>query len=155
MAGHKSRILTLQALVAGMSALAGQPASKAINDEFYEVFRVRKVRISKRRHLLEILHSARALDTALQTFVAHHKCSSPHLRGKPASSLGSCLIALRDHAIPTIGRITNAERSHFNSKIVASRNHYMHQAGAFPANESEVNILLAEMHACLARVASL
>lgn len=37
----------------------------------------------------------------------------------------------------------------FQSRIVNVRNRYMHEAGAFPASQSEISALLSDMDACL------
>jgi hypothetical protein len=41
------------------------------------------------------------------------------------------------------------------ASIVDVRNVYMHEAGAFPAIDSKVQVLVSEMHACLAAVSRL
>jgi hypothetical protein len=46
-------------------------------------------------------------------------------------------------------------RQRFQASIVASRNRYMHEAGAFPASDYEIRMLLAEMEHCLAVVLAL
>jgi hypothetical protein len=125
----------------------------AILDEFAEAHTVRRVRKATRRQLLEILHSTRALDTALAAFIDHHGCRDG--KGRVPHSLGQYLFALRDHSVVGLGRITGPERLQFNSAIVVPRNRYAHEAGTFPSGEAEVNSLLAEMGACLTVVTRL
>jgi hypothetical protein len=85
---HKRRIQAIQAIVASTPAIALEPKHWIIQGEFNEVHRVRKVPQAARRRLLEVLHSSRALDTALSVFVAHHKCSNKR------PTLGSYLVSL-------------------------------------------------------------
>jgi len=144
---HKARVRTLQALVMGTPCLAAHSKLHSIQDEFNEVYAVRKVRRATRRRILEVLHSTRALDTTLATFVGHHGCRSP---GKPAPvNLGRYLYALRDHTVAGLGRLAETQRHHFDSNIVKLRNRYMHEAGTFPAIDADVQVLLSEMDTCL------
>lgn len=114
---------------------------------------MRKTRMRARRRLLEVLHSARALDTALKTFVQHHGCQSP---GKKApTAMGPYLFALRDHSVAGLGQISEAQRHHFQNAIVIKRNIFLHEAGAVPLSDGDVNILLSEMHTCLSLVVAL
>ena len=153
MSGHKTRIRTIQTLLAGCPALSTALAQSIIQGEFNEVYAVRRIRRDSRRRLLEVLHSARGLDTMLKTFVHHHGCSSPR---KPApKAMGAYLFALRDHSIAGLGKITETDRNYFQSRIVNTRNTYLHEAGAFPLNDNDVNILLADMHFCIAKVIAL
>lgn len=150
---HKARVRTLQALVAGIPCLATHPSLSDIRSEFGEVYAVRKIRRATRRRILEVLHSTRALDTTLGAYVGHHGCRTP---GKPApKSLGQYLYALRDHGVAGLGRLTDAHRRHFNSTIANPRNRYMHEAGAFPPAEADVQVLLSEMDTCLTVVSRL
>lgn len=151
MSGHRNRILTLQALAASIPCIAAHSMSSAIQMEFRDVLRARRVRAQLRRRLLEVLHSSRALDTTLAAFVGHHGC----FKGKPPRSLGAYLIALEVHTLPTLGKLSASQRRHFQSTIVDPRNRFMHEAGAFPVADSELSILLSEMHTCLAVLARL
>jgi hypothetical protein len=148
--GHKARINTLQALIAGSSSIVG---AASVIHEFSEVHLVRRVRNDRRRRLLEIVHSVRALDTTLREFVAHHKCMPKS--NKIPQTLGQYLFALRDHKTPNLQQISEAARQHFQQSIVSARNKYMHEAGVFPSHDQATYILLAEMHACLATVLAL
>jgi hypothetical protein len=150
---HKARVRTLQALVSGLPSLATGPSLTGIRAEFGEVYAVRKVRRATRRRLLEVLHSTRALDTALRAFVAHHGCRTS--RVPVPTSLGQYLYALRDHTVAGLGRFTEPQRAHFMSSIVIPRNRYMHEAGLFPTADADIQTLLSEMDACLAAVSRL
>lgn len=153
MSGHKTRIRTIQALLAGCPAVSAIPTQPIIQDEFNEVYAVRRIRKDSRRRLLEVLHSARGLDTVLKTFVHHHGCSSKKI--PLPTAMGSYLLVLRDHSIAGLGQITETERSLFQSRIVNTRNTYLHEAGAFPSNDHDVNVLLSDMHSCIATVIAL
>ena len=155
---HKARIGTIQALIATMSPLATHPRQAQMQQEFGEVYKVRKVRMKTRRRLLEVLHSTRALDTALKALVAAKGClPRPTYRGpaRAPRSLGGYLTALEQHSIAGLNRLTAAEKWHYQTSIVDVRNLYMHEAGAFPANDADIQVLVSEMHACLAAVSRL
>ena len=144
----KARIRALQALVAGSSSLGA--CASVVDQEFCEVHAVRKIRRAPRRRLLELLHSARALDTALAEFVAVHKCK------QNGQSMGSYLIALETHKLTTgLGNLPKQSRIHFQKTIVDERNRYLHQAGAFPNSDPQIDILLSEIHTCLSTVIGL
>lgn len=150
---HKRRARTLEALACGVPCLAAHPRLKSIRAEFAEVYAVRKVRRATRRRLLEVLHSTRAIDTALAAFVGHHGCVPSN--GRSPKSLGQYLHALHDHTVPGLRQLTKTQRDHFNLKIARPRNLYMHDAGTFPSLDADVQALLSEMAACLAAVARL
>jgi hypothetical protein len=144
----------MQALLEGNACIMGSPSLPILKMEFNEVFAVRKIRMSKRRRLLEVLHSARALDTTMKTLVLHHGCTSSKINGTP-SSMGAYLIALCDHSVAAIRNITPAQKILFQTNIVSKRNLYLHEAGTFPANDVEVNTLLGEIDTCLATIMAL
>lgn len=148
---HKSRVRTLQALILGSSALATSPLMPHIQAEFAEVHAVRKIRRANRRRLLEVLHSTRALDTTLSAFVGFHGCRNPKSTGLP-KSLGQYLNALHFHQSAGLRTITALQRSHFQKQIVDPRNRYMHEAGAYPTADVELQSLLSEMDTCLSVV---
>lgn len=153
MSRHKARVLTIQALLAARPCIVSSANYPVINAEFDEVHLVRKVRRNSRRRLLEVLHSARGLDTMLRTFVQHYGCTSNPLR--PPNAMGSYLYALRDHTVGGIGKINETHRNLFQSRIVLNRNKYLHEAGTFPLDDNEVNILLSDMHFCISTVIAL
>ena len=150
MATHRQRIIALQTLVAG-SVIAGTPQEAVVNNEFGEVIASGYVRRIPRRYLLQVLHSTRALDSALLAFLLHYGIAPP----LPQRALGRYLRALRDHALLVIGTLPEARRAHYQNAIVNLRNDYMHRAGAAPNNDVEVATLVAEMEACLAEVFTL
>jgi hypothetical protein len=146
---HKKRIQAIQAIVASTPAIASGPRHSIIQGEFSEVHRVRKVRQTTRRRLLEVLHSSRALDSALSVFVGHHKC--PNKR----PTLGSYLVSLMRHSVPGLQRLSQLEQKRYQATIVHVRNSYVHEAGRFPTTDTEVQTLVSEMHALIAAVSRL
>lgn len=147
---HRARINTMRALIAGHPAIAGSPSSVQIDKEFEDAKRARHVWRKQRRQLLEMLHSTRALDSALKVFTTHHGCCPAH----PA--LGRYLHALRTHTSSSLtGRLSSSEVGRFQTSIVRPRNRLMHEAGAYPTNDAEILGLLAEMQDCLTIVLSL
>lgn len=149
---HKSRIKTLQAILAG-TCIGVSPAGTVVDAEFHAVHQAGRIRNPDRRRILEVLHSVRALDSGLKAFVQHHGCQEA---GKPPpNAMGSYLHALQKHSVAGLGKITGTQRSHFQTAIVSRRNTFLHEAGTFPSNDAEVDTLLSEMHACLTTVVGL
>jgi hypothetical protein len=150
MSVHRRRIDTMRALIAGNSAISGSPARADIDAEFEEAMRARAVWRKRRRQLLQVLHSTRALDSALKTFTTHYGFCPP----RPA--LGRYLHALGNHTSTALaGRLSLSERGRFQASIVNPRNRLMHEAGAYPLNDTEVLTLLSEMQDCLTIVVGL
>jgi hypothetical protein len=110
--------------------------------------RVSAIPAESRRRLLQILHSTRALDTALKAFVQHHA-----IQAKP--SLGGYLTALTGHQVVGLRRLTPARQAQYQQRIVSPRNKYMHEAGTAPTDHHEILGLLSEMQSCLAEVTAL
>lgn len=148
MSAHRTRVQALQALLAG-SQLGSHPSCGTILGEFAEVSRAGRIRRQGRRQLLQVLHSTRALDTSLHELIAHHNLP------RSGNSLGGYLVALCRHNVAGVGRLPDTNRRHYQARIVGPRNRYMHEAGAFPDNDMEIQTLLAEMQTCLVEVLSL
>jgi len=133
-----------QAVIAG-TCIQANPGYLAVRDEFNAVVQAGQVHARHRRLLLQVLHSTRALDSALVSFLAQ--------RAIPAGrSLGQNLYVLRDHQRPGLNRLPERRRAHYQGSIVAGRNRYIHRAGQYPAGDHEWHQLLVEMHACLTEV---
>ena len=145
MSSNWRRISALQALVAGSPI--PQPVRAQVNQEFAEVYNTRRIRKVPRRLLLEVLHSTRALDTALASYIVE-------AGGPQPVSLGAALYHLVSPGIHS-NRLSPQSRQHYQAAIVDSRNDYMHQAGKFPSAPSEISALLTEMHSCLTDALSL
>lgn len=149
MSGHKARIDGIRAMIAGCHAIHSSHKNSLINNEWMELKNLANITHIPRRHLLSVLHSTRALDDTLKAFVDHHKLSA-----KKYGTLGSSLKFLE--AAP-VGKFSApfTLRTHFQSTIVDVRNKYMHQAGAYPANEREIRTLISEMEHCVSVVVAL
>lgn len=131
--------------------MATAAVNGVVGSELDEVLHVRSTPRLARRHLLQVLHATRALDTTLRAFLQHHGMLTKDLTG-----LGKYLHHLEKQTTnPTLGKLTETERKQFIEEIVRVRNHYLHGAGRFPADDVEVAKLLAAMDACLARVVAL
>ncbi|EJG2023453.1 hypothetical protein BS026_RS08700 [Vibrio parahaemolyticus] len=148
MSSAKKRIDTLNVIVTG-SIIASEHECNLVQGEFNEVHRCSNVSPKQRKHLLQILHATRGLDTALGTFARLH--AIPY----KTPALGSYIWSFANHTKPGLQHLTQAERHQFQTEIVDKRNHFMHQAGAFPNQDRVVNKILSEMQTCLARVSAL
>src|SRR5260370_17272227 len=135
---HRRRIDALKTL-----AIGALPAADAgvVNAEFERVTQAGKVRMLHRRYLLEVIHSSRAIDTGLQRYLFHR--DSVLKRNIPA-----VLTYLRDTGIAGNRLSFHRYKSH-TTNVAKVRNTFAHEAGAFPANSSEVEALLAALDACL------
>ena len=142
----------MQSLLAS-SVVSGTTSYPKIRLELKEAESVQTVSKEKRRHLLQILHLTRALDSTLAEFTDHYGCKQLNPRQKP--TLGAYLYNLRDHLSPLINKLPEASRSRYQNTIVDKRNNYMHNAGEFPANSHEITVLLQEMSTCMAEVLAL
>lgn len=135
---HRKRVDALKALV-----ISAMPAGDAtvVNDEFERVCQSGMIRLPSRRWLLEVIHSCRALDTGLQTYVRQQT-------GHAVRSIGGALAEARDHGIHGNFLPIPSFDTH-NAAVARVRNHFMHQAGAFPVSPTEVERLLDDMNSCL------
>lgn len=148
MSAHTRRIKAMQALIAG-SALASRASFGTIINELDEVSQAGKISRNGRKQLLQVLHSTRALDTSLKELIAHHGITGVR------QALGGYLHGFSNHRIAGLAQLPHAQCTHYQNAIVNNRNHYMHSAGAFPANNTEIQNLLSEMQNCLIDVLSL
>ena len=105
-----------------------------------------------RRQLLKVIRSLQS-STRMSAFVGHHGARKGG--AAPPKTLGAYLIALEQHSVVGLGALTAAQRAHFYLRIVKVRNTYMHEAGAVPSTDVDVQSLLSEMHACLTVVSRL
>lgn len=149
MSDRVRRISALKVLVAGSPGLVGTPLQPKIIDEFDEVIRVRGLQPRRRCRLLQILHSTRALDSALAAFLDYHGCRGeakpPSLGGYLKILTGLTELTTRTGYV-TPNRLPQHARDGYQKKIVKNRNRYMHESGKYPVNDAEISDLLAEMH---------
>ena len=140
------RVATIKALLAGRGFLG--VSQQIVLYEYDQVVSVERVPVVRRRHLLQVLHSTRGLDTALSRLVVTF-CTGT------SRSLGQSLHRLRNNAGPSIASLPEQSRIRYQTNIVEHRNRYMHEAGAFPSSDTEVDNLLSEMEFCIAEILSL
>lgn len=140
---HKQRVRLIQALIAGNPAISSNGLHSTIQTEFFEAYQVCRVRSRQRRHLLQVVHITRALDSALSVFIDYHGCTSKH-------SLGGYLWSLARHQSASLNnQLLPQDRRRFQNSIVDIRNRFLHEAGSYPTTDDEINTLLAEMQDCL------
>ena len=151
---RRDRAKRIETIVALVSAKGFPPlATGTICDEFESVKNVESHPVIKRRHLLQVLHSTRALDSCLKEATILAGCCPPLNK----QSLGGYLTALVNGpvALPFLNVLPQASFTAYKSSILAHRNKYMHQAGAYPATDAEVGALLSSMEACVTEVLGL
>lgn len=143
---RSARVNTVRALLVGRGFLGAM--EPVVLTELEEVKAVERVPQMPRRHLLQVLHATRALDTAMSVFV--------HFAGCPGggSSLGKYLYRLTQPG-SRVAQLPIASRRRYQGSIVDTRNRYAHEAGAFPASDQELAALLSEMEACVSEVVAL
>jgi hypothetical protein len=145
---YKQRVHMLKTLITGSVVQADGQYADILN-EFDETYKASKITKAQRKYLLQVLHSTRAMDSALRAFTDYHRIP-PRRR-----SLGGYLHSLEHHGNSGLHRITNTQKNHYQTNIVNVRNHYMHDAGAFPISAVEIHNLLSEMESCLVLAFSL
>lgn len=121
----------------------------ALEAEYRQVIDVAILTPPQRKHILQILHSTRALDSTLRAILDHYS-----IRGD-ADALGKYLYKFRDHRNRHISNICDATRMHYQTTIVQIRNLHLHNAGSYPNNDLDVYALIGEMNALLALIATL
>jgi hypothetical protein len=148
MSSHSTRVHAIRAVLKS-SIINTSTCYQVIDTELTEIMRTRKVHPHSRRHLLQTLHATRALDTSLREFTKAH--------GIPVvqASLGEYLGALVKHRKASLRLLPKIKKDYYQLAIVSVRNQYMHEAGAFPANDTEIRTLLSEMESCLVTVLAL
>ena len=100
-----------------------------------------RVTPEKRRHLLEIMHGMRALETALKEMVRS-------LGLTPRHSIGSVLHQLAQLPPRHASHLNQRSFNHFMNTVRVDRNLYMHAANAFPRTAREADRILGEIAAC-------
>lgn len=148
MSTQQNRINTIIALINSHSAFGTNVMNK-LKREFGQAIAVDIVSPPQRRNLLKILHSTRALDTSLKTFLDHYNIRN----GK--HSIGQFLIQLETHTNAGIGNLTSSEKSKYQRTIANVRNDHLHNADSYPRNDSAVYQVISEMQALITRVTTL
>jgi hypothetical protein len=141
MSAGQQRSQALRVIVAGAKHRTGGQGFVDVDQELQELAGVRNVRPEKRRHLLEVLHGMRSLETALKEVVRSHGLT-------PQRSIGSVLRQLSQLPPARVSHLDNRSFNHFMSTVRVDRNRFMHAANVFPRTAREVNRVLGEIAAC-------
>ena len=148
MATQQDRINTIIAIINSNGALTSANVNK-LKTEFKQVIEVDVINPSKRKNILKILHSTRALDSTLKSILDHH-----HIRnGK--HSIGQYITQLTIHTNTSLGTLSQSERAKYQRSIADVRNTHLHTADSYPRNDSDVYELISEMQSLITRVTSL
>jgi len=148
MSDQKNRINTIVALLNSNPNLSNGNLNK-VKAELHQVIDVHSISPTRRRNLMKVLHSTRALDSTLNAFVSFH-----HIKNS-AHSIGQYLTQLTNHNLQNLTTLSTSERSRYQRSIANLRNTHLHTADSYPANEHEVNTIISEMHALISRLATL
>jgi hypothetical protein len=135
---YSKRVQTLQALIGGHPLLAVSPDLPAITSEAQRIKTWGRLTTDGGR-LLAVLHTTRTLDTTLSALCISKSWPKP-------VSMGNALTTMKKQLV-----ITEGDRVKYQQGIVATRNHYMHQAGAMP-NRQVTDVLLSNTQTCLAHI---
>ncbi len=145
---QQDRINTIIAIINSNPCLNNANTNK-LKTEFRQVLLVDAITPPKRKHILKILHSTRALDSTLKAILDHHLVRN----GK--YSIGQYITQFSIHTLPTLGKLSPSEKAKYQREIADIRNTHLHNADSYPKNDSEVNQLISEMQALITRVTSL
>jgi hypothetical protein len=148
MANQQDRIDTIVALINCNTAISPTKFNK-LRIELKQVIEVDIINPPKRRNILKILHSTRALDSTLKAILDYYRIRNGN------HSLGQYITQLANHRSPALGNISRSERDKYQRSIANVRNTHLHEADSYPKNDKEVNQLISEMQALLTRVSSL
>lgn len=125
-----ARLQTLRALTAAAQARSGQASFNHVDHELQELARSAKLSREHPRYLLQVIHGMRALESALKEVVRSHGSTA-------GTSLGRVLHQLNGFHSTHPAHLSARDKSRFLQTVAAVRNHYMHEANAFP-NSSRV-----------------
>ena len=102
--------------------------AQAVKEEFDRIDQVNGIVSSPQQQLLnKVLHSTRAMDTGMRTFL--------EINGVTPSgySMGNYLTDLRRGRTGRFTQLSGGLSDRIQEKVVDKRNKYMHAAGAFPS----------------------
>lgn len=137
------RLQTLRALTAAAQSRSGLRSFNHVDEELQELGRSTKVSPERRKHLLQVFHGMRALETALKEVVRSHGVD-------PKDSLGGVLHQLSSFPAQHPAHLTQKELNRFLNSVRKARNNLMHRANAFPKSAREADATLGEVAACFA-----
>jgi|RhiMethySRZTD1v2_1073278.scaffolds.fasta_scaffold2003360_1 hypothetical protein len=139
------RIKTMRALVAGAQSRSGGRAFKDVDQELQEVGWSHQVSPDRRRHLLQVFHGMRALESGLKEVLRSYDID-------PGKTLGDVLHKLRTLK-PAHPLHQEASQLHRLLRfLLHERNRLMHQANAFPRGAKEADRIFGEICACFTRL---
>jgi hypothetical protein len=139
------RFEVLRVIAAGALARTSLQGFADVDQELQELAGVRRVTPERRRHLLEVVHGMRALETALKEVVRSHGF-------RPESSIGRLLYQLSRFPISNPSHLNQRSFSRFMNTVRTDRNRFMHDANAFPRTAREADRILGEVAACFVMI---
>lgn len=148
MATQQDRINTIIAIINSTPSLT-TPNINKLKTEFRQVIDVERITPQRRKNILKILHSTRALDSTLKAILDHHRIRN----GK--HSIGQYIVQFTNHRSAALGNISVSERAKYQREIADIRNTHLHNADSYPRNDREVYQLISEMQSLITRVTSL
>jgi len=137
------RIETLRALAKGAHTRIGSAVFVHVDHELQEISAVARVTPERRKHLLQVLHAARALETALKEIIRGHGVS-------PRPTLGGVLHQLASIPRGQPGYLAGNHVGRFGATVRDVRNRFAHSANAFPRSFRETEQFLDEIERCFA-----
>ncbi|MBF0335773.1 MAG: hypothetical protein HQL40_19385 [Alphaproteobacteria bacterium] len=137
------RLNLLRALTAGAKSRSGLSSFNHVDHELQELGRSIKVSPERRKHLLQVFHGVRALETALKEVVRSHGFL-------PKNTLGGVLHQLSQFNVGHPAHLDRKELIRFSKNVKDARNKLMHQANVFPNSAKEADSTLGEIAACFA-----
>ncbi len=148
MATQQDRINTIIAIINSTPSLT-TPNINKLKTKFRQVIDVERITPQRRKNILKILHSTRALDSTLKAILDHHRIRN----GK--HSIGQYIVQFTNHRSAALGNISVSERAKYQREIADIRNTHLHNADSYPRNDREVYQLISEMQSLITRVTSL
>ncbi|TBW25634.1 hypothetical protein [Gramella sp. KN1008] len=145
---QQRRIDTISLLIQSNNSFS--PNQIAIEQDLKVVPSLTSMKPLKRRNLIQIFFSSRAIDTSLKTFLDRHG-----LRGSTEYSIGKYLDKLHSHNRTQLGNLSRSERDQYKRSIANVRNGYLHQANTYPNGNQDVNLLLSEIETLLSVMVTL
>lgn len=147
----RSKIIeTFQFLLKGYPGM--DPVELArIEQEFKELVGVSGVKPVRRRMLLEVVHSCRALESTMGAFITSMGIATP----EKEKSLGKYLNVLASSKAITHGlaaKIDPHSQLRYQELVTKVRNNMMHRADAYPINEDHLDGFLSVVDAWMNHV---
>jgi dsDNA-specific endonuclease/ATPase MutS2 len=142
MSVSSKRVETLRTIAAGAKPGWNVKALNRVDQEFQEAGRVARLSPEKRRHLLQVFHGMRGLESALKEVVKSHGFT-------PEKTLGRVLHQLNKFPASHAAHLNAKELNRFLHSIKDVRNRFMHEADSYPRTAREADQVLGEIAACL------